>query len=436
MMLDADSDTEVFSATFPKSVQPGIPKLTSPRPGWTTRCFGDLLDVVQRPVHMLNSEEYDLVTVKRSRGGIEKRATLLGSDISVKSQFRIEADDFLISRRQIVHGACAVVLDEFSGSIVSNEYAVLRCKPGLDLTFLKYLSHSIYFQQTCFHSSIGVHVEKMIFKLEDWLKWPVNVPGIEEQRRIGEGFASVDAKLDALRQKKSGLEAFKSGLMQRLFSQELRFTRDDGTGFPEWEEKTFGELVDWQSTNSLSREFLTDDPGDFQNIHYGDIHGKFPALFRQSVAAAPYITSTAPIRAPKDADFCRPGDVIFADASEDYADIGKTIEIIEVEEHSLLAGLHTHLARPKEGCLAIGFPGYLMRTEAVRHQVMRFAQGISVLGISKDNLAKVRVQVPHPDEQRKIADALSAMDAKIAAVANQITHMESFKKGLLQQMFV
>lgn len=265
----------------------------------------------------------------------------------------------------------------------------------------------------------------------------VTVPReISEQQKIADFLGTVDAKLDALRRKKSGLEAFKSGLMQRLFSRELRFTRDDGTEFPEWEEKTFGELVDWQSTNSLSREFLTDDPGDFQNIHYGDIHGKFPALFRQSVAAAPYITSTAPIRAPKDADFCRPGDVIFADASEDYADIGKTIEIIEVEEHSLLAGLHTHLARPKDGCFAIGFPGYLMRTEAVRHQVMQFAQGISVLGISKDNLAKVRVQVPHPDEQRKIADALSAMDAKIAADANQITHMESFKKGLLQQMFV
>lgn len=264
----------------------------------------------------------------------------------------------------------------------------------------------------------------------------LGLPTISEQQKIADFLGTVDAKLEALRRKKAGLEAFKSGLMQRLFSQTLRFTRDDGTDFPDWEKVTLGELVEWQSTNNLSREFLTTEGGAYQNIHYGDIHGKFPPLFRQSEAEVPYVVVGAPIRTPKKADFCRPGDVVFADASEDYADIGKSIEIIEVEEDSLLAGLHTHLARPKDKRLAIGFTGYMMRTEPVRRQIMRFAQGISVLGISKDNLGKVQVQVPHPDEQRKIADALAALDAKIAAVADQITHMEAFKKGLLQQMFL
>lgn len=346
----------------------------------------------------------------------------------------VQSGDILLNITGASIGRSCIVPGDVAAANVNQHVCIIRLNAQDSSAFVQQYLASPRGQKQIDDLQGGSGREGLNFENIRGFKIPS--PSLPEQQKIAGFLGTVDAKLDALRRKKSGLEAFKSGLMQRLFSRELRFTRDDGTEFPEWEEKTFGELVDWQSTNSLSREFLTDDPGDFQNIHYGDIHGKFPALFRQSVAAAPYITSTAPIRAPKDADFCRPGDVIFADASEDYADIGKTIEIIEVEEHSLLAGLHTHLARPKEGCLAIGFPGYLMRTEAVRHQVMRFAQGISVLGISKDNLAKVRVQVPHPDEQRKIADALSAMDAKIAAVANQITHMESFKKGLLQQMFV
>ena len=69
-------------------------------------------------------------------------------------------------------------------------------------------------------------------------------PNRTEQQKIADFLGTVDAKLDALRRKKSGLEAFKSGLMQRLFSQELRFTRDDGPEFPEWEDLSFDKIAE------------------------------------------------------------------------------------------------------------------------------------------------------------------------------------------------
>jgi type I restriction enzyme S subunit len=83
----------------------------------------------------------------------------------------------------------------------------------------------------------------------------------------------------------------------------------------------------------------------------------------------------------------------------------------------------------------LGFSGYLLRSEPMRRQIVRIAQGISVLGISKGNLEKLTFWLPHPDEQQKIADALAAMDAKIQAVADQIVKLQIFKKGLLRQMF-
>ena len=102
----------------------------------------------------------------------------------------------------------------------------------------------------------------------------------------------------------------------------------------------------------------------------------------------------------------------------------------------MVAGLHTYIARPKIGSLAVGFSGYLLRSVPMRRQVMRIAQGISVLGVSKGNLEELTFWIPCPDEQQKIADALSAMDVKIQAVADQATKLQTFKKGLLQQMFV
>ncbi|HCP65501.1 MAG TPA: type I restriction-modification system subunit M [Hyphomonadaceae bacterium] len=216
------------------------------------------------------------------------------------------------------------------------------------------------------------------------------------------------------------LQNFKAWLMQKLFSKQLRFSRDNGQAFPDWQQKRLGEVFTWVKTNSLSREFLTHHGGNVQNIHYGDIHTKFRPLFRQSAEIVPFVGSNSTLKPFSDEEYCRVGDVVIADASEDYADIGKAIEIVEVRERSLVAGLHTYIARPKIGCLVVGFSGYLLRSAPMRRQIMRIAQGISVLGISKGNLEKLTFWVPHTDEQRKIAATLSAIDSKIQSISGQI----------------
>lgn len=404
--------------TYPRSVQPGIPRLSAAPKGWSSRRFGDLLKVVQRPVRMADEGEYDLVTVKRSRGGIESRGRFRGRDISVKSQFALEGGDFLISKRQIVHGACAVVPEEFAGSIVSNEYSVLRCKPGLDLGFLRYLSYSVYFQQTCFHSSTGVHVEKMIFKLEDWLKFRVNVPPLEEQKRIAAGFEAVDAKLAALREKADGLNHFKAGLMQRLFSQELRFTREDGSDFPDWEEKPLGKMGRFTGGGTPDTNNKSYWSGDVAWVSSSDLsEGNVFHLDIKRRITHEAIKSSATQVTPK-------GAVLIVTR----VGIGKCC--ISPEDVCTSQDFTNFV--PADG-IGEFFAYWLLFNQG---RLKALAQGTSIKGITVQDLKSLNVEVPHPDEQRNISDALMAVDAKIDAVADQITHMESFKKALLQKMFV
>ena len=101
-----------------------------------------------------------------------------------------------------------------------------------------------------------------------------------------------------------------------------------------------------------------------------------------------------------------------------------------------MAGLHTFLARSDKRFIVVGFMGYLMQTFDVRLQIMKLAQGISVLGISKGNLGKVVVRLPHKEEQKKIANVLTEIDNKIEQINQQLEQAKVFKKGLLQQMFV
>lgn len=240
---------EARISPYPASVQPGIPKLGHLKPGCNRMQIGELFEKIRRPVPMDDNKRYRLVTVKRSRGGVVSRGELYGHEIAVKSQFEVREGDFLISKRQIVHGACGVVPKHLDGSIVSNEYAVLRCRPNVLMDFVKHLSFTPYFQQTCFHSSIGVHVEKMIFKLEKWFEWKIDIPKFEEQQHIAAFLSAIDKRLEQLRKKRDLLETYKRGVMQKIFSQEIRFKADDGSDFDrKWKSTTAGAYLSQRNT--------------------------------------------------------------------------------------------------------------------------------------------------------------------------------------------
>ena len=196
-MSEVSEDPETdFPSAYPPSIQAGIPKLDETPKGWKRHRLGDLLQRVDRSARLVDAHTYQLVTAKRNRGGIVGREMLRGDQIRTKTQFYVGAGDFLISNRQISHGACGIVPADLDGALVSNEYTAFYTAELLDPAFLSAMSHSVYFQQTCFHSSIGVHVEKLVFRLEDWMRWEFDIPPLAEQRRIVAVLAAWDRAID------------------------------------------------------------------------------------------------------------------------------------------------------------------------------------------------------------------------------------------------
>lgn len=264
----------------------------------------------------------------------------------------------------------------------------------------------------------------------------VFLPSIPEQLKIADLLFSVDDKISQLQKKKSFLELYKKGVIQQLFSQELRFKDDDGNNYSDWEAKLFGDVFSFFSTNSYSRDNLNYEDGTVKNIHYGDIHTKFKSHFDITKEYVPYLNKEISLHKLSDEQYCKEGDLIIADASEDYTDIGKSIELVNVNSDKVVAGLHTLHARPDLQLISIGFSGHLMKSENVRTQIMTIAQGTKVLSITTNRIGKVLIPIPTLPEQVKIASFLSALDDKIAQTALQIEKMQTWKKGLLQQMFV
>ena len=298
----------------------------------------------------------------------------------------------------------------------------------------KFLERLLEFHKKEIHKTSIGSTQRALTMVE-LRKLKFSFPSLPEQQKISSFHSSVDEKINQLVRKKELLEEYKIGVIQKIFNRKVRFKDGNGSGFPDWKKKKLGDVLTFIGTNSLSRNMLNDEVGEVRNIHYGDIHTKFKSNFIVQEEQVPYINKNVDLSKLKSDQYCKVGDIVIADASEDYNDIGKTIEIIDLKDEKVLAGLHTILGRDKIP-MSVGFKGYLFQTDFVKKQIMKMASGISVLGISKSNLMKVNVEIPDIREQEKIVKFITSIDKKINLVQNQLDEMKDWNKGLLQQMFV
>lgn len=178
------------------------------------------------------------------------------------------------------------------------------------------------------------------------------------------------------------------------------------------------------------------DTGSVKNIHYGDIHTKFPSIVSiDNNKYIPFINDDLDLSKFSEDQYLREGDLIIADASEDYEDIGKAIEVKDINNEKVLAGLHTILARDENDMTVNGFKAYLFSTNNLKTKIKIIANGISVLGISKNNLSKLNVEIPSKKEQQNIVSFISDIDKKIELLEKKHQLYLDFKNYLMQQIF-
>ncbi len=204
----------------------------------------------------------------------------------------------------------------------------------------------------------------------------------------------------------------------------------------EWKSESLGNVYSFKVTNSFSRDQLNYENGSVKNIHYGDIHTKFSTLFDIKKERVPFINPLVSLEKIALGSYCIEGDIVFADASEDMNDVGKSIEIVNVNNEKLVSGMHTLLARQKEKKIIVSFGGYLFKSDRIRLQIKKEAQGAKVYGISANRLLNIDICFPSDEkEQQKIADCLTSLDDLIAAQSQKVEALQAYKKGLMQNLF-
>ena len=294
-------------------------------------------------------------------------------------------------------GKIGFVTSNESGGYINQHTALIRPKHVHSSKFLA--QHLSSWQSRIRINRLNDSGAKASLNLKTVGKVLLSTPEFAEQQKIADFLTAVDERIAKLKRKKELLEEYKKGMMQKLFSQEIRFKDEDGKDFPDWEEKQLGTVVKKTSSN-LAMGDLEGNEGNFKVYGASGEVGTYSS-YQQKVE--------------------------FIGVVKDGAGVGR---LILCERFSSVLGTMDILKNSEESTLNFMFQ--LLHTVKFH----RFVTGSTIPHIYFRDYQSLKKEIPNLLEQQKIAEFLTGMDDKITAVANQLDKAAEFKRGLLQKMFV
>ncbi|QCO55562.1 restriction endonuclease subunit S [Pseudorhodobacter turbinis] len=344
--------------------------------------------------------------------GLVRRDTMerhMAADAADGLNLRAQRGDVVYNMMRMWQGAVGLAHEE---CMVSPAYVVLSPKEHTSAEFFDQWFKSKRMLYLLGAYSHGITGDRLRLYAQDFARIPLNLPIHAEQQKVATFLRTIDAKLEALSAKQIAVDQFKSGLIDKIFSQKIRFSADDGQAFPDWQEKRLGEVFSERSErNKIKAELLS------------------VTLKNGIQRAAEVDRVNGPSADLSNYKFVQEGDIAYNSMRMWQGASGLSAY------DGIVSPAYT-IITPKQGQHK-KFWAYYFKEPRLVFKFRRYSQGLTsdTWSLKFTALASIKVMIPHPNEQAKIADALSALDLKIEAVATQATKLKNFKGGLLQQMF-
>ena len=337
-----------------------------------------------------------------------------------KNNSQLKQNDILMVQSGHV-GECAVVTQDYENA---NCHALIILSPDhnekVNSHFVVYYFYSHYGKKRISEIKTGNTIEHVL--ASEIKEVTLNFPTPKEQTKIAEFLSSVDDKISQLSRQLELLNQYKKGVMQKIFSQEIRFKNDNGEDFGEWEEVKFSdifiEIKDKVGNKNIETYSITAGKGFVsQSEKFGrDISGS---------QNENYI-----VLGKKDFSYNKGNSKTYNFGCVYLNNTGQNIAVPNVFISF----------RAKKNNIAHNFYAKLFEhhylDRYLRQLISSSARMDGLLNISKEGFFEIPLPFPPTPEQEKIAEFLTAIDERIDHTTTQLNHTKQWKKGLLQQMFV
>lgn len=380
---------------------------------WASKKIGQWLKLAERPIVLQDEEEYQLVTVRRGFGGVDSRGSFLGKNVLVKNYFIVKTGDFIISKRQIAHGACGIVPPELDGAVVSNEYNVFLPQDGTNIQMFNLMMQLPHYKRLFYLMSDGVHIEKLLFKTQDWMKRTLAMPLLKEQKKIAEILSTQDKAIELQGRKIEKLKRFKKGCLEKMFPRkgqkvpEKRFP-----GFTDdWEQRKLGGVTTSYSGGTPTVGVKEYYDGQIPFIRSAEINSESTELFISekglNVSSARLVSK---------------GDILYALYGATSGEVGRA-RLEGAINQAILA------IKPMDNYDAEYLSQWLRKSK--QNIVETYLQG-GQGNLSGAIVKELIVDFPSYNEQQIIGQYFANLDRLITLHQRKLEEMKNQKKALMQ----
>jgi len=350
---------------------------------------------------------------------LKENKVVLDDDEIQRLKEPLQSNTIIISRMNTpaLVGANAIVTYSMSNVFLPDRLWAAKINKNYSGKWLGILMSSTKFRAALSARATGTSASMKNITKGDVLSLKITYPAKPEQQKIAAFLTAVDNKIEQLSKKQELLGEYKKGLMQKIFSQAIRFKADDGSEFPDWEEKKLGDLIAEISDGGTPP---TSNKGNFGGginwVVIDDIRDEI-RITKETLTETGLSNSSSKL--------WKPETIILS--------TGATIGRVGI------AKIYTTTKQGVCGIVVNQFTSNLFLKYWFIFNInllKRFSQGSSIKEVRPPTLIKFDISTPSLPEQTKIANFLSSIDSKIEQVGKQLDESKQFKKALLQQMFV